>query len=131
MCGKTLIPPEVSWFSVNRSEKDSRVKSDSLISLEDVKAMINAAENERNKALISVLYEAGLHPGELLSMNIISVRFKEDYCLIMVNGKTRVRRIPLVTSFRLRSSGLRNIQEEKTQTLSHEFPSATTPSLKE
>jgi len=57
---KTPLPPEVSWFSVNRSEKDSRVKPDSLLLLGDVKAMINAAENERDKALISVLFEASL-----------------------------------------------------------------------
>lgn len=60
-------------FSVNRSEKDSRVRPDSLISLNDVKAMVNAAENERDKALISILFEAALRPGELLAMNVGSV----------------------------------------------------------
>ncbi|MGB9779068.1 MAG: tyrosine-type recombinase/integrase, partial [Candidatus Bathyarchaeales archaeon] len=98
---KTPVPPEVAWFSVNRSEKDSRVKPESLLSLDDVKAMINAAENERDKALISVLFEAALRPGEILTMNVGSVIFKDDYCLIAVNGKTGVKRIPLVASYRL------------------------------
>ena len=96
---KTPIPSEVSWFSINRSEKDSRVKPDSLLSPEDVKAMINAAENERDKALISVLFEGALRPGEILTMNVGSVTFRKDYCLITVNGKTGVRRIPLVASY--------------------------------
>jgi len=51
------------------------VKPESLLSLDDVKAMINAAENERDKALISVLFEATLRPGEILTMNVGSVIF--------------------------------------------------------
>jgi integrase/ribosomal protein L40E len=98
---KTPIPPEAAWFSVNEEEKDSRVKPESLLTPEDVKRMINAAENERDKALISVLFEAALRPGELLTMNIGSVAFKDNYCLISVNGKTGVKRIPIVASHKL------------------------------
>jgi len=101
-CGRnTPVPPEVSWFSINRSEKDSKVKPEMLLSLEDVKAMINAAENERDRALISVLFEAALRPSELLTMRVRSVEFKDNYCLISVCGKTGVKRIPLVASHRL------------------------------
>ncbi|MEM4521043.1 MAG: tyrosine-type recombinase/integrase, partial [Candidatus Bathyarchaeia archaeon] len=101
-CGRnTPVPPEVSWFSINRSEKDSKVKPEMLLSLEDVKAMINAAENERDRALISVLFEAALRPSELLTMKVGSVKFRENYCLISVCGKTGVKRIPLVASYRL------------------------------
>jgi len=101
-CGRnTSVPPEVSWFSINRSEKDSKVKPEMLLSLEDVKAMINAAENERDRALISVLFEAALRPSELLTMKVRSVEFKDNYCLISVCGKTGVKRIPLVASHRL------------------------------
>jgi len=98
---KTPIPPEVAWFSINEEEKDSRVKPESLLTLEDVKRMINAAENERDKALISVHFEAALRPGELLTMNIGSITFKDNYCLISVNGKTGVKRIPIVASYKL------------------------------
>jgi integrase len=98
---KTPIPPEAAWFSVNEGGKDSRVKPESLLTPEDVKRMINAAENERDKALISVLFEAALRPGELLTMDVGSVVFKDDYCLISVNGKTGIKRIPIVASYRL------------------------------
>ncbi|MEM2762555.1 MAG: tyrosine-type recombinase/integrase, partial [Candidatus Bathyarchaeia archaeon] len=78
----------------------SRVKPEALLSIEDVKAMINAAENERDRALISVLFEAALRPSELLTMRVGSVEFKDKYCLISVCGKTGVKRIPLVASHR-------------------------------
>jgi len=48
--------------------------------------------------MIYVLFEAALRPGELLTMHISSVLFKEEYCLITANGKTGIKHIPLVTS---------------------------------
>ncbi len=97
---KTPIPPEVSWFSVStRDDKDSRVKPESLLTIEEVKRMMAAAENERDRALLSVLFEAALRPGELLGMTVGSVEFKDGYCLISAVGKTGVKRIPLVASF--------------------------------
>jgi len=50
--------------------------------------------------MISVLFEGGLRPGELLSMTVGSVAFNSQYCLITVYGKTGVKRIPLVASFK-------------------------------
>ena len=60
--------------------------------------MIGAALNERDKALLSVIFEAALRPGELLTMMVGSVEFKQDYCIISVDGKTGIKRIPLVVS---------------------------------
>ncbi len=98
---KTPIPPEVTWFSVRtRDDKDSRVKPESLLTLDEVKRMMVAAENERDRALVSVLFEAALRPGELLGMTVGSVQFKDCYCLISVVGKTGVKRIPLVASLK-------------------------------
>lgn len=47
---KTLVPEEVAWFSINRSEKDSKVKPEMLLTLEEVKVMMDATENGREKA---------------------------------------------------------------------------------
>jgi integrase/recombinase XerD len=95
---KTPIPDEVKWFSINTREKDSRVGPEMLLTLEEVKAMIGTAENERDKALVSVLFEAALRPGELLGMTVGSVEFRDSYCLITVKGKTGIKRLPLVAS---------------------------------
>jgi len=100
-CSRTAsMPEEVSWISLRVKEKDSRVTPDSLLSKEEFEAIVKAAENPRDRALIYVLFEAALRPGELLTMTVGSVEFKDKYCLIAVNGKTGIKRIPLVTSFK-------------------------------
>jgi len=50
--------------------------------------------------MIYVLFEAALRPSELLTMRTNGVIFKDNYCLITANGKTGIKRIPLVTSSR-------------------------------
>jgi integrase len=99
-CDKNApTPPETAWFTVKSGkDKDSRVKPESLITPDELNAMIGATLNERDKALLSVIFEAALRPGELLTMVVGSVEFKEDYCIITVNGKTGIKRIPLVVS---------------------------------
>jgi len=94
--GTAPTPEEVSWISLRVKEKDSKVTPDSLLSKEDFEAIVKAAENPRDKALVYVLFEDALRPGELLAMTVGSVEFKDKYCLIAVNGKTGIKRIPPV-----------------------------------
>jgi integrase len=97
---KTPLPPEVAWISLTLKEKDLRVKPESILKPEDLKAIIESAENERDKALLYVLFEGAFRPGELLTMKVGSVEFRDNYCLVSVNGKTGVKRIPLVLSYK-------------------------------
>jgi len=98
-CDKTTPkPPEISWISLAVNEKDSRVTPESLITQEEFTAIIKATTNKRDRAMIYVLFEAALRPGELLTMHIGSVLFKEEYCLITATGKTGTKHIPLVVS---------------------------------
>ena len=57
---KILVPLEASWFTVKSDHKDSRVKPESSLTPEEVKAMIDAAENECHRVLVSILFEATL-----------------------------------------------------------------------
>jgi site-specific recombinase XerD len=98
-CAKgTPIPSEVSWISLTVKEKDSRVTPENLLTHEDFNAIIKATTNKRDRAMVYVLFEAALRPGELLTMTTGSVVFKDEYCLITANGKTGIKRIPLVVS---------------------------------
>lgn len=96
----TPLPCEVSWISLAVKEKDFRATPENLLTQDEVASMINVAANTRDRALVYVLFEAALRPGELLTMIVGGVEFKEDYCLISVNGKTGIKRIPLVVSFK-------------------------------
>ncbi|MDR1993097.1 MAG: tyrosine-type recombinase/integrase [Nitrososphaerota archaeon] len=98
-CAKgTPLPPEVSWISLTVKEKDPRVTPESLLTPEDFTAIIKTNNNKRDRAMVYVLFEAALRPGEPLTMTIGSVIFKEEYCLISANGKTGPKRIPTVLS---------------------------------
>ena len=100
-CAKgTPLPAEVSWVSLTVKENDSRVTPESLLTPADFKAIVTATRNKRDRAMVYVLFEAALRPGELLTMRVDSVVFKNDYCLISANGKTGVKRIPLVVSYK-------------------------------
>lgn len=96
----TPLPEEVRWVKLNVSGRDVRVTPEKLLKPEDFEALVKAADNRRDKALLHVLFEAALRPGEILKMNVGSVEFKDGYCLISVSGKTGVKRIPVVVSFK-------------------------------
>ena len=51
--------------------------------------------------MVSALFEAALRPGELLTMKVGSVEFRDECCIITVNGKTGLKLIPLVASHML------------------------------
>jgi len=60
--------------------------------------MIDAAENPRDKALIALLYDSGARPSEILNLRIKDVKLNKTHGEIFVNGKTGMRRIPIVFS---------------------------------
>jgi len=100
-CDKsTPLPPEVSWLKLRRKDKDSRVTPEKLLTRQDFEAMVKAADNARDRALIYTLFEGALRPGELLSMTVSSVVFHNEYCVISVRGKTGLRRLPLVAAYK-------------------------------
>jgi len=96
----TPLPIEAGWISLAVKEKEFRATPENLLTQDEVASMIRAAANTRDRAMIYVLFEAALRPGELLTMIVGGVEFKQDYCLISVNGKTGIKRIPLVVSFK-------------------------------
>jgi len=96
----TPLPPEVSWLKLKRSDKDSRVKPEALLTREDFEALVRAADNARDRAMIYTMFEGALRPGELLSMTMSSVEFNKEYCVISVHGKTGLKRLPLVAAYK-------------------------------
>ena len=100
---ETPVPPEASWIKLTsrRKTEDSRVTPEALLTREEFEKLVKAADNSRDKALLYTLLEGALRPNELLTMNVGSVEFRDQYCLITVNGKTGLKRIPLVAAYGL------------------------------
>jgi site-specific recombinase XerD len=87
-------PDEVAWLKTNVSErqqaKESRVTPDKLLSVDEVRLIIEKCTSPRNRAMLSVLFEGAFRPGELLAMNVGSVSFQKDYCVVSTKGKTGI-----------------------------------------
>ena len=98
-CSKdTPMPPEVAWIPL-AVKNQITVKPEDLLGTEEVELILRNAKNIRDYAMLSLIFEGALRPSELLTMKIASVEFKEDYCLISVNGKTGLKRLPIVFTY--------------------------------
>jgi len=72
-------------------EPEETVKPSDLLTEQEKQGMINAAKNLRDKALIACLDEAGMRPGELLSLRVGNVTVEQQYGELSLDGKTGIR----------------------------------------
>lgn len=90
-------PSNVKWIKTSVKNKNRKLPSD-LLTKEEIKAMVKAADNPMERAFIMVLYESACRIGEILSLKIKDVTCDQYGCAIMANGKTGMRRIRLIES---------------------------------
>jgi len=68
-----------------------------MLSEDEVRAMIEACTNSRDRALVAVLYEGAFRIGEIATLRWGQVRFSEWNCSITVSFKTKKpRTIPII-----------------------------------
>lgn len=99
-------PETVRWVNTNFKRSNNRFPEGSLLVPDDIKKLIEVAETPRDKALIFVLFETGCRVGELLDLSIDNVRFDEYGAVLMVNGKTGMRRVRIIASAPILSNWL-------------------------
>lgn len=88
-------PKLVEWIPEKTNAK--RIIDDSvLLTNSEIKQMIKVMDNDRDKAIIIVIYEGGLRVGELEGIRLRDVILKDGYCEIKVDGKTGERILPLI-----------------------------------
>ena len=90
-------PEVVKWVNTNFNRNNNRLPEE-LLTPEDIMKLTDVAEIPRDKALVFVLYESGCRIGELLSLSIKNVRFDEYGAILIVNGKTGMRRVRIIAS---------------------------------
>lgn len=71
-------------------EPEETLKPSDLLTDEETQRLIDAAKNLRDKALIACLDEAGMRPGELLTLRVGNVTIEEQYGMLSMDGKTGV-----------------------------------------
>ena len=90
-------PEEVSWLK-STVKNGSHKLPEELLTADDVRKMIESAGYTRDKALISMLYETGCRIGELASLCMKNISFDKYGALLIVDGKTGMRRVRIVNS---------------------------------
>jgi len=94
--GKDEEYPEcVRWVKTRKSSNNGKLPED-LLTPGEVKSLISACMNQRDKAIIGALYDSGCRIGELLQMRIRDFRTDEYGAVFMVDGKTGSRRVRVV-----------------------------------
>ena len=90
-------PEQVRWIKSTISKKDVKLPEE-LLTEDDIRKMVEVCSNSRDKALIFALYESGARIGEIASLKIKDVKFDEYGSIIIVKGKTGMRRVRLIAS---------------------------------
>jgi len=96
------IHPDRYAKKANREEK---VKATDLITREEFDRMVECIPRVsrypiRDKAMLYVMYEFAARPGELLNMRLKDVDVKDNYVRITTTGKTGVKTLTLVLSYK-------------------------------
>ena len=96
---KGEYPDCVKWVETTLKESQTKLPED-LLTEDDIKALMSACENIRDKTLISLLFETGCRVGELLNIRLkhIEIINSGNDAFVMLNGKTGMRRVPIVVS---------------------------------
>ena len=94
--GGKNYPECAEWIKTNGFER--RTLPEEILTRDEVKKVVEAARNPRDRALLMVLYESGARAGELLNIRIKHVQFDQYGAQVMLDGKTGMRRIRLIDS---------------------------------
>lgn len=71
---------------------------EALLTEEELKKLVEAAENQRDRALILTHYESGCRIGETLTLKILNVTFDKYGAVLIVDGKTGPRRVRIIAA---------------------------------
>ena len=92
-----FYPKEVSWMKTSFSKNKRKLPED-MLSEEEILKMIKTATNPRDKAIIALLYDSGIRVGELLNLKIKNIDLDKEPAHVLVDGKTGMRKIPILFS---------------------------------
>jgi len=90
-------PPELEFMDLRMKERDHKLP-ESLLSEDELKSLIRAAANPKEKAFVAVLAESGCRVGEFLCIRLRDVSFDKNGAIVQVSGKTGARRVRLIGS---------------------------------
>jgi integrase len=98
-------PPEVKWLRTKRNN-NHKILPEHLLTEDEVKKLAETCQNQRDRALILVLYETGCRVGEILTLKVSDIQFDTHGAIMIVKGKTGPRRVRIIFSAKALSEWL-------------------------
>lgn len=92
------IKPDINFMEYKLIVKKKRKLPEEILSLDEVKKIVVFAKSIRDRAMLSLLYDLGCRPGELLNIKNKDITFDENGLTISLDGKTGMRKIPVITT---------------------------------
>jgi len=92
-----FYPPQVAWIKTSQ-KRSRRMLPEDLLSEDDIFKLLETASNARDKAIIALLFDSGIRVGELLSLRKKDIDLVSEPAHVTVNGKTGMRKIPIMFS---------------------------------
>jgi integrase/recombinase XerD len=107
----TYYPKQVAWIRTS-IKQSRRILPEDMLTDKEVVKLLQISGNERDKAIIALLYDSGIRAGELLNMKVKDVYLAEEPTHILVNGKTGPRKIPILYSVPYLGSYLNSVSSK-------------------
>jgi integrase/recombinase XerD len=98
-------PTEVKWIRARRNN-NYKILPEHLLTEDEVKKLAETCQNQRDRALILVLYETGCRVGEILTLTLGDVQFDTHGAVMILKGKTGPRRARIIFSAKALSEWL-------------------------
>jgi len=76
---------------------NKEIKRDAIITEEDMEKVLKLQLSLRNKAFLSILHETGARIGEILTMNVGSIKKENNIAKVKLRGKTGERDVLVVS----------------------------------
>jgi hypothetical protein len=87
-------------------QNNHKILPEHLLTEDKVKKLAETCQNQRDRALILVLYETGCRVGEILTLRVGDVQFDTHGAVMIVKGKTGPRRVRIIFSAKALSEWL-------------------------
>jgi integrase/recombinase XerD len=92
-----FYPENVRWIK-GSMKSGKQILPEDILTEDEILRMLEAAREDRDKALIALLFDSGVRVGELLGLKIKDIDLESNPAHIRVNGKTGMRQIPILFS---------------------------------
>jgi len=92
---RSLYPKEVRWFTTSFKNNNHRLPEE-FLTKDEVLKLVDVSSHPRDKAFIFTLYESSCRIGEILTLKRKHVRFDNYGAILIVSGKTGMRRVRVI-----------------------------------